>query len=148
MIKNLLKPLRNALIAFLILILIYMLIVSLVSGWDFMLDQLMQFWYFVVLLAVGFGIQVGLYSYLKNLIHYQNTSGKVLAVSGTSSTAAMISCCTHYLVNLLPVLGTVGIITVISEYQVQLFWIGLAINLLGIIYMLKRVIKITRKNEI
>ncbi len=125
-----LKPLRNALIAFLILILIYMLIVSLVSGWDFMLDQLMQFWYFVVLLAVGFGIQVGLYSYLKNLIHYQNTSGKVLAVSGTSSTAAMISCCTHYLVNLLPVLGTVGIITVISEYQVQLFWIGLAINLL------------------
>lgn len=98
----------------------------LVSGWDFMLNQFAQFWYFVVTLAVGFGIQVGLYSYLKNFIRDQNTSGKVLAVSGTTSTTAMISCCAHYLVNLLPVLGTVGIITVISQYQVQLFldWIS------------------------
>ena len=114
--------------AILILLSVYFTIISLVSGWNFALDQFSQFWYYVVTLSVGFGIQVGLYSYLK-------TSGKVLVISGTTSTAAMISCCAHYLVNFLPILGAVGIITVISQYQVQLFWVGLAFNLAGIAYM-------------
>lgn len=135
---------RNGIIATFILLAIYITTVSLVSGWDFMLDQFEQFWYFVITLAIGFGIQVGLYSNLKNAIRQQNTSGRVLAVSGTTSTVAMISCCAHYLVNLLPILGTVGIITVISQYQIQLFWVGLAFNIVGILYMLNRVIKFSK----
>lgn len=142
--KEYLLSVRSGFIASAILLAIYIVTVSLVSGWEFMLDQFEQFWYFVVTLATGFGIQVGLYSYLKNSIRHQNTSGRVLAVSGTTSTAAMISCCAHYLVNLLPILGTVGIITVISQYQVQLFWVGLAFNFIGIIYMLNRVIKFSK----
>lgn len=142
--RNITISIRNGSIAAIILLAVYIAIVSLVSGWDFMLDQFYQFWYFVITLAVGFGIQVGLYSYLKNAIRHQRTSGRVLAVSGTTSTAAMISCCAHYLVNLLPILGTVGIITVISQYQVQLFWVGLAFNLMGILYMLNRVMKFSR----
>lgn len=126
--------------AIFILLSVYFTIISLVSGWNFALDQFSRFWYFVVALAVGFGIQVGLYSYLKT-----KTSGKVLAVSGTTSTAAMISCCAHYLVNLLPILGTVGIITVISQYQIQLFWVGLAFNFAGLGYMLYQVGKFTKK---
>ena len=90
----------------------------------------------MVALAVGFGIQVGLYSYLKVA-----SSGKVLAVSGATSTAAMISCCTHYLVNLLPVLGAVGIVTLVSQYQVEFFWVGLVFNLAGLSYMLYQVKK-------
>ncbi len=121
--------------ATLILLLVYFTIITLVSGWSFALDQFSQFWYFIVTLAVGFGIQVGLYSYLKT-----KTSGKVLAVSGTTSTAAMISCCAHYLVNFLPILGAVGIITVISQYQIQLFWVGLAFNFAGLAYMLYQVL--------
>lgn len=140
---NLFKSIRNAGIATLALLGVYIVIVSLVSGWDFMLDQFSQFWYFVLSLAIGFGIQVGLYSYLKNVIQH-NISSRVLAVSGTTSTAAMISCCAHYLVNLLPILGTVGIITVISQYQVQFFWVGLVFNFAGILYMLNKVIKYTR----
>ena len=132
--------------ASLILLSIYFIIVSLVSGWDFMLDQFAQYWYFVVSLAVGFGIQVGLYSYLKEAMKrkHATASGKVLAVSGTTSTAAMISCCAHYLVNFLPILGAVGIITVISQYQVQLFWVGLAFNLAGLAYMLNQVRKFNK----
>lgn len=141
---TLLKSIRNACIATLILLGVYIIIVSLVSGWGFMLTQFSQFWYFVVSLAIGFGIQVGLYSYLRNAIRHQNTTGRVLAVSGTTSTAAMISCCAHYLVNLLPILGTVGIITIISQYQVQLFWVGLVFNFAGILYMLNRVIKFSK----
>ncbi len=128
-----------------ILLMVYFTIVSLVSGWDFMLEQFAQYWYFVVTLAAGFGIQVGLYSHLKEAMKRKHAaSGKVLAVSGTTSTAAMISCCAHYLVNVLPILGAVGIISLISQYQVQLFWVGLAFNLAGLAYMLNQVRKFNK----
>ena len=127
--------------AIFVLLSVYFTIISLVSGWNFALDQFSKFWYFVLTLAVGFGIQVGLYSYLKGV------SGRVLAVSGVTSTAAMVSCCAHYLVNLLPILGAVGIITVISQYQVQLFWIGLAFNFAGIVYMANKVYEISKSHN-
>lgn len=142
--RTLVIAIRNGSIATIILLAVYVAIVSLVSGWSFMLTQLQTYWYFVISLAIGFGVQVGLYSYLKNAIAHTNMSGKVLAVSGTTSTAAMISCCAHYLVNLLPILGAVGIITVISQFQVQLFWVGLTFNLIGIIYMTSRVYKFSK----
>jgi len=140
---NSLSSIRNAGIATIALLGIYATIVFLVSGWDFMLDQFSQFWYFIISLAVGFGIQVGLYTYLKNAIK-QKASPRVLAISGATSTVAMISCCAHYLVNLLPILGAVGAITIISQYQVQLFWVGLAFNLAGILYMLSRIVKFSK----
>jgi len=133
------KALLNGVLATTILLIVYFTVVSLVSGWTFAQQQFRQFWYFVVTLAVGFGIQVGLYSYLKTII--KTVSPKVVATSGATSTAAMISCCAHYLVNILPILGAVGIITVISQYQVQLFWVGLAFNFAGIAYMTNKVIK-------
>ncbi len=118
-------------LATLILLSVYFAVTTFVSGWNFALGQFFRFWYYLVTLAVGFGIQMGLYSYLKAKI----SAGRMLAVSGTTSTAAMISCCAHYMVNFLPILGAVGIITVISQYQVQLFWVGLAFNFAGIAYM-------------
>ncbi len=130
-------------LASLILLMVYFTIVSLVSGWSFAQDQFRQFWYYVVTLAIGFGLQVGLYSYLKSSIKGA-VSPRVVATTGATSTAAMISCCAHYLVNLLPILGAVGIITVISQYQVQLFWVGLAFNFAGIAYMTNKVYKFSK----
>lgn len=142
--RNLLIAIRNGTAALTILLAVYVSVVSLVSGWNFMLTQLQTYWYFVISLAIGFGIQVGLYSYLKSAVSRTNMSGRVLAVSGTTSTAAMISCCAHYLVNILPILGTVGIVTVISQYQVQFFWVGLLFNLIGIIYIASRIYKFSK----
>lgn len=126
-----------------ILLLVYISVVTLISGWTFAVEQFFRFWYFVISLAIGFGIQVGLFTYLKNAIKHA-ASPRMLAVSGTTSTAAMVSCCAHYLANLLPVLGTVGIFTVISQYQVQLFWVGLMFNGAGILYILNRIIKFSK----
>jgi len=126
------------------LLTIYFTIVSLISGWSFAVNQFSRFWYFIISLATGFGIQVGLYVYLKTAIHQRNASGKVLAVSGTTSTAAMISCCAHYLVNILPILGATGFISLISQYQVKLFWIGLVFNIFGIVYIGKKVINLRK----
>lgn len=126
-----------------VLISVYFAIVSVVSGWDFVQDQFRQFWYFVVTLAIGFGIQVGLYSYLKGSIK-SAVNPKVVATTGATSTAAMTSCCAHYLVNILPILEAVGFITIISQYQVQLFWISLAFNFAGIAYMINKVLKFSK----
>ncbi|KKR72290.1 MAG: hypothetical protein UU81_C0044G0017 [Microgenomates group bacterium GW2011_GWC1_41_8] len=126
------------------LLIVYFTIISLVSGWSFAQDQFRQFWYYVVTLAIGFGVQVGLYSYLKSSIK-SAVSPKVVATTGATSTAAMISCCAHYLVNVLPILGAVGIITVISQYQVQLFWVGLAFNFAGIAYMANKIYKFSKQ---
>jgi len=136
------KALLNGVLATTILLIVYFTVVSLVSGWTFAQQQFRQFWYFVVTLAVGFGIQVALFVYLKSIV--KNVTPGVVATTGATSTVAMISCCAHYLVNILPILGAVGIITVISQYQVQLFWVGLAFNFAGIAYMSNKVIKATK----
>ena len=127
-----------------LLLVFYFVIVTLISGWQFTQGQFSRFWYFILALAFGFGIQVGLYSYLKNSIRSQNPSATVLAASGTISTAAMISCCTHYLANILPILGITGFITIITQYQIQLFWVGLAANLGGILYMASKITRFTQ----
>ncbi len=120
---------------------VYFAVLTLVSGWNFAQDQFSQFWYFVIGLAVGFGLQIGLYTYLRGLVKGMHVEGKVLGVTGTTSTAAMISCCTHYLANLLPILGTVGIVTFVAQYQIELFWIGLLFNLGGIFYIANKIRK-------
>lgn len=138
------KYLKSVLVAIsgaLLLLLVYFAILTLVSGWEFSKEQFFQFWYYIVSLAFGFGLQLGLFTYLKNVIHNRSGTGKVVAVSGMTSTLAMISCCAHYLVNLAPVLGATGLISFVSAYQVELFWIGLLSNLFGIIYISNRILK-------
>lgn len=125
-------------LASLILLLVYFLVLTFVSGWSFALAQFSRYWYFIVSLSLGFGTQIALFTYLKNAVKDMGGSGKVAAVSGVTSTVAMISCCSHYLINLLPIIGITGFVTIVSQYQVQLFYVGLAFNFLGIVYMLKR----------
>ena len=127
-----------------LLLVFYFAIITLISGWEFAQDQFLLFWYFILALAFGFGMQVGLYTYLKNSIRSQNSSAKVLAASGTTSGAAMISCCSHYLANILPILGITGFITIVTQYQVQLFWVGLVANLGGILYMTNKLYSLSQ----
>ena len=120
---------------------VYFAILSLVSGWGFAQSQFDSFWYYIISLAVGFGIQVGLFAYLRQAVKQGMGASGALAVSGTTSTVAMISCCAHYLVNIAPLIATAGVITFITQYQVQFFWVGLAFNIGGIIYIASKVRK-------
>ena len=146
-VTEIIRPLQFGLGGFVLLLAIYFGVVSLISGKDFALDQFATFWYFIVPLALGFGIQLGLYTYLKNLVGQHGASGKVVAVSGTTSTAAMVSCCAHYLTNILPILGVTGILAVVAEYQVELFWVGLAFNAAGILYVASKVIQAAKEHN-
>jgi len=119
-------------LAFLGLLTLYFLIVSAVSGPGFAITQFGKFWYFITALAIGFGIQVGLYSHLRQKVI---VSPGMVGISGATSSAAMVSCCAHYLANLLPILGVAGIVTFITQYQIQLFWVGIVFNIVGVAYM-------------
>lgn len=121
----------------------YFGVLALVSGWEFTLLQFSEFWPYIVALALGFGTQVGLFTYLRRAVHAG--SGRVVAATGTTSGAAMIACCTHYLVNLLPALGATGLMTFVGQYQIELFWFALAANLVGILYIGRRVVAFTRE---
>lgn len=127
------------LLASVILLSFYFGVLTLVSGWQFTVEQFVEWWPYIVTLAIGFGIQVGLFVHLRRAVHGA-ASGKVIVATGTTSGAAMVACCTHYLVNLLPVLGATGLVSFVGAYQVELFWFGIASNLLGIAYIGRRVI--------
>lgn len=141
------KSLVRGSLAFLAMLAVYFGVVSLISGRDFAVSQFATFWYFIVTLALGFGVQVALYGYLKNLVGREGASGKVVAVSGTTSTAAMVSCCAHYLTNILPVLGVTGVLTLAAQYQVELFWLGLVFNAGGILYIVPKVVKASQEHS-
>lgn len=138
------KSISKGIVGSAALLAVYFAAVSLISGWPFAIDQFTSFWYFIISLAAGFGIQIGLYSYLKNAVNSRGGHG-VIAVSGTTSTAAMVSCCAHYLANILPIIGATGVIALIGQYQVEIFWFGLAANTLGIGYIINRIIKFSQK---
>lgn len=133
------SPIAKGLLGTLALLALYFGAVTLISGWEFAKSQFASFWYFIVPLAVGFGVQVGLYAHLRNLVRGTAQGRGVIAATGTTSGVAMLSCCAHYLVNILPILGATGIVTLASQYQVELFWVGLAANAGGIAYIARRI---------
>jgi hypothetical protein len=45
------------------------------------------------------------------------------------------------LTNILPVIGAAGLITLVGQHQVEFFWVGLASNTAGILYMASKVIR-------
>ena len=141
-----LRAFINGLAAFAALIALYFAVVGSLSGMAYAREQFATFGVYLVSLAAGFGVQVALYTYLRRLVASASTSKHVVAVSGTSSTAAMVSCCAHYLVNILPVLGATGLVTLAAQYQVQFFWVGLAFNLAGISYILSKVVPAAKEH--
>ena len=138
------RPALYGVVAFALLLGVYALVLMLVSGEEFLRTQFAQFWYFVLALAVGFGVQVGLYVRLRHVTRHDSSSGKIVAVSGGTSTAAMISCCAHYVANVLPVLGATGLVALVAQYQTELFWVGLAFSLAGIVYVGRKLAAATR----
>lgn len=129
------RPAAYGSLAFGLLLALYFSLLTLLSGWPFAWDQFTDFWFYIVPLGAGFGLQVALYVRLRQLVHASKDSRTVMAASGTTSTAAMVSCCAHYLVNLAPVLGATGLVTFAAQYQVEFFWIGLAFNAAGLAYI-------------
>ncbi|MGQ0526007.1 MAG: hypothetical protein ACT4P8_20370 [Betaproteobacteria bacterium] len=140
------RPAGYGALAFALLLAAYFSLLTLISGWPFTLSQFYDFWFYIVALGAGFGVQVALYTRLRQMLHRSKDAKAVMATSGTTSTAAMISCCAHYLVNVAPVLGATGIVTFAAQYQVEFFWVGIAFNAAGIAYIASKLLNATREH--
>lgn len=100
--------------------------------WQTYLSQ----WLLFTILMLGFGLQIGLWQYLKSL-HLEH-AGSVASASGVASGSSMVACCAHHLAEILPILGISGAATFLSAYQQSFLLLGVGINLLGIAYMLNK----------
>jgi len=143
---SLARPSGWGVLAFALLLALYFGLLTLLSGWSVTASQFAEFWVFIVPLAAGFGLQVALFVRLRQIVTRARDTGSVVAASGTTSTAAMISCCAHYLVNVAPVLGASGLVVFAAQLQVELFWLGLLFNAAGIAYIGSRLFKAAKEH--
>jgi Cu+-exporting ATPase len=134
------NPITRGSLAVIAMLGAYLAVILALSGWDFALSQFSEFWPYLIALSMGFGTQIGLYFYLKQLTSKRHYAHCAVATSGTTSGAAMLACCTHYFANILPILGATALVSAIAEYQIGFFWVGLAFNAAGLAYILWQVI--------
>ena len=127
------KPLAFGLLGALGLLGFYLGLIGLAQGWQHAVDQLVEDRWFVGAIVSGFGTQIGLFTYLRGL-QAQAAAGGVALSTGTSGTA-MLACCAHHLVDVLPVLGLSAAAVFLNTYKTPLLWLGIAMNLGGIGYL-------------
>ena len=126
---------------------VFVAIVASISGWTTVRSQFGQYWYYLGLLPIGFGIQVGLFVYVRRLLSRRARGGAAAATatgSGTS-TVAMVACCAHHVTDALPVLGLSGAAIFLNDYRIPLMSAGLAVNAAGALYMGRLAIVHTRR---
>lgn len=111
----------------------------------FVLSEIERLWYWVLLLSAGFGLQLGLFVHIRHTLQ-QRLAGATaeVAASGAVSTGSMIACCSHGLVNLLPVFGISAAAAFLARYQLPFILFGVFSNLVGVTIM----IGLAQKNNI
>ncbi len=133
------KYYRNGLIAFVSLIAFYFLVMGLFNPLKLAWLQFKEMWYWILFLALGFGIQIGLFTFIREY-HKNKMATKTVAASGTMSTGSMIACCAHHLSEVLPIIGLSALAIFLDRYQIPFILLGVFSNLVGILIML-RIIK-------
>lgn len=116
------------------LLLFYFIVSSLLGGFAFAIENFQQLWYWMLPLIVGFGVQIGLFSYVKSELH-RKASASAAASTGIS-TGAMVACCAHHLADIAPFLGIAAAGVFLTKYQSAFLLLGVVSNILGITYML------------
>ncbi len=133
----LLRPLAAGAVAVLGLLVFYLGIITLAQGWAHASAQLVDDRTFIAAIVVGFGTQVGLYTYLRGL-HARTAVGGVAASTRTSA-AAMLACCAHHLADVLPIVGVAGAAVFLNTYKTLLLWLSIAMNLAVVAYLLWKI---------
>jgi hypothetical protein len=126
---------------------IYFLILTVANSFTHAVEQFKLMWYWITLLVVGFGIQAGLYTYIRGVLKLRKQSGvatSTVAAAGGISTTSMVACCAHHVTDVLPILGASAAVLFLSQFQNIFMMIGVLSNVIGINLMLK----IIQKNEL
>lgn len=122
---------------------VYLGLVSLAQGPAHALELFWQDKTFVIPILLGFGVQVGLYTFLKTGRHLPPgvPAGATTAAGGGVSTVAMVACCAHHVADALPLLGLTAAATFLAQWKIPFMVVGLLTNLAGIAVMLRVIFK-------
>lgn len=117
---------------------LYLAIVTWAQGSEHALELLSQDRFFVGAIALGFGTQVGLFSYVRMLQQAIARSSVALTGAGTAtSSVSMVACCAHHLADVLPIVGLSGVAVFLVDFRIPLMLLGIATNLVGIAVMVR-----------
>ena len=132
------KIIRNVVLAVLVVVAINFIVLASLNFPSMAIFQLKRYIWLLIPLVLGFGFQIGLYTYLR---HLNVVCGITMAGSGGISSISMILCCSHYLVNVLPFIS-LSTANLLTQYTLQILIFGIAANLFGIGFMLNKIRKI------
>lgn len=141
------KPVLWGTAASAILLMVYFLILTVANSFTHSVEQFQEMWYWITLLVLGFGIQVGLFIYMRAVIRLKKDSGvatSTVAAAGGISTTSMVACCAHHVTDVLPILGVSAAAVFLNQYQDVFIIVGVLSNLIGITVMLR----IIQKHEL
>lgn len=120
------------------LLTVYLGIITLAQGAAHAFEQLAIDAPFVGLIAVGFGAQIGLFVELRAVDRLHRASAAVTAAGTGTSAAAMLACCAHHVVDLLPIVGLSAAAVFLNAYKTPLFLLGIGMNLIGIVVIARQ----------
>jgi hypothetical protein len=139
--KNGHVPLTAGVLAAAALLSVYLGTLTLLQSPAHAWEQLTSDGFWVGLVALGFGVQVGLYAFMRALVHVAKASGAT-AVTGAgtgTSTLGMLACCAHHVSDVAPLIaltgagGLSGAIGFLTEWKFAFIGLGLAMNVVGIL---------------
>ncbi len=126
--------------AALALLSIYLGVVTLTQGFKHSLEQAASLWPWISLLTTGFGIQVALFSYIRDSTRARKLAATAsVTASGGVSTGSMLACCAHHLSDVLPLMGIAGLAGFMARYQTVFLLTGILSNAVGITIMLESI---------
>ena len=117
---------------------VYLGIISLAQGVEHALEQLGTDALFVGLIAAGFGTQIALFVELRAVDRLHRSAAAVTAAGTGTSAVAMLACCAHHLVDLLPLLGLSAAAVFLNAYQTPLFLVSIGMNVIGIVVIARQ----------
>ena len=128
---------------FLLLMTIYFGTLTLSNSLLHAIEEFKVLGIWITLLSLGFGIQTGLFVYVRGALKARSTAkaNATMAATGGMLATAMVACCTHYMATILPILGVWAVSLFLIKYQSVFLAIGVASNLAGITYMLRLIQK-------
>src|SRR3990167_1469464 len=133
------RPIVFTLLGSFSLLTLYFLILIFANSLQHAIQEFLRMWYWVLLLVIGFGLQIGLFIYLKGFIKLRKIMGVSgsIAATGRISAGSMLACCAHHISDVIPIIGISAATIFFNKYQILFIIIGVLSNIIGITYMLK-----------
>lgn len=132
------KPFLIGIVGSMALSALYISFLIFIGGLEHAIGFIQSLWYWLALIIIGFGTQLGLYSYIRGKIRSKSATAELSSSMGVS-TGTMIACCLHLAADLLPIIGLSAATIFLTQFQTPLLLTGVFSNLIGVIFMISEI---------